>query len=162
MQFILNIPFTQPVRIKSILINPGRGDFAPRRIRAYVNRIHGVDFEEVEASSAPTAPDQPAAQRAALGAVGSGKPQADFALLDGEPGVSEYPVSAARFASVNSISVVLVSPLFLLPLHQPPCSSHLTSASPVRRKRTRALAGLLPRLPRHSAGTDARARRQAH
>ncbi|PWN44770.1 DUF1000-domain-containing protein [Ceraceosorus guamensis] len=106
-QFIITIPFTCPVRVKSILLNPGRGDFAPRRIRAYVNRPDGVDFEEVQNSSAATAPDAPARERAALGPVGSGKPQADFALREGETGVSEYPVSAARFSNVNSISFVL-------------------------------------------------------
>ncbi|PWN99045.1 DUF1000-domain-containing protein [Tilletiopsis washingtonensis] len=106
-QFVVTIPFTCPVRMKSILINPGRGDFAPRRVRAYVNRPNGIDFEEVAASSAASAPDAPARERAALGPVGSGKPQADFALREGETGVSEYPVSAARFSNVNSISLVL-------------------------------------------------------
>lgn len=28
--FVLTIPFTTNVRLKSILLNPGRGDFAPR------------------------------------------------------------------------------------------------------------------------------------
>ncbi|KAK0520217.1 hypothetical protein OC842_007169 [Tilletia horrida] len=173
-QFIITVPLTCPCRIKSILLNPGRGDLAPQRCRAYVNRPQGISFDEVEANSSAEAPAVPtpppprpapsaavptqglsnlrlsapssapssassaqageerggsaqqqqqqqqqqqhyvsstsATNRAgAVGSVGSGKPQADFALLEGGigGGVSEYPVSLARFANVNSVSIVL-------------------------------------------------------
>ncbi|KAK0548403.1 hypothetical protein OC846_001995 [Tilletia horrida] len=162
-QFIINVPFICPCRIKSILLNPGRGDMAPQRCRIFVNRPQGISFDEVEANSLPDAPSLPtyttqsvdslsrslaslsspgsASQEAesstsassqgipveqqhyvsstsntnqpgAVGSVGSGKPQADFALLEASgPAsggvVSEYPVSLARFANVNSVSVVL-------------------------------------------------------
>ncbi|CAD6977192.1 unnamed protein product [Tilletia controversa] len=133
-QFIINVPFTCPCRIKSILLNPGRGDLAPQRCRAYVNRPQGISFDEVEATSAPEAPSLPpppptslagnlsrltvsassfapsssTEQRPApeqqhyvsassssnragsVGGPGTGKPQADFALLEGG-GLSEYP-----------------------------------------------------------------------
>ncbi|KDN52096.1 DUF1000-domain-containing protein [Tilletiaria anomala UBC 951] len=135
--FILTVPFTCAVRLKSVLLNPGIGDFAPRRVRAYVNRPDGVDFDDVtisysfSSSSLSTRAAGPAAGPAALpapsietgmagvfvapmarapasavGNVGSGKPQADFALLEGTPGVVEYPLPIARFANTNSVSIV--------------------------------------------------------
>lgn len=152
-QFVITVPFTCSVRVKSILLNPGRGDFAPQvsrqaslaerfstsfaltdtlysqRIRAYVNRPSGIDFDDIEASSSSSIPDLPSTSSSssieastgitvapiprpppsAVGNVGSGKPQADFALLEDAPGVTEYPVSIARFNNTNSISVVFVS-----------------------------------------------------
>lgn len=101
---IITVPFTHQVKIKSILVNVGRGDFMPTRLRAFVNRPNGVDFDELEAAEGG-----PAGAR--TGSVGSGKPQADFNLLDdvgsSDGGVIEYPVSISRFSSTQNVSVVL-------------------------------------------------------
>lgn len=117
---ILNIPFTQIVRISTLLINQGSGDEAPRRVRMYINRPHGLDLDEISDDVAPP----PLAQSArnphmpTTGAPTSGLPQADFLLRDQETTVGspeeriqEYPLArfAARFANVQSVHVVLVS-----------------------------------------------------
>ncbi|SNX87941.1 uncharacterized protein MEPE_06652 [Melanopsichium pennsylvanicum] len=108
-QLAITVPFTCPVRLKSILIHTGTGDFAPTRCRAFVNRPDGVDFDEVEAVTSDHHPRHlsPLASNTTLGHVGSGKAQADFALLQGQQGVVEYPVSVARFSHTNSITIVL-------------------------------------------------------
>ncbi|SPO31701.1 uncharacterized protein UTRI_06594_B [Ustilago trichophora] len=108
-QLAITVPFTCPVRLKSILINTGTGDFAPTRCRAFVNRPDGIDFDEVDQATSDHHPANlsPLATNATLGSVGSGKAQADFALLRGQQGVVEYPVSVARFSHTNSITIVL-------------------------------------------------------
>lgn len=108
-QIAITVPFTCPVRLKSILINTGTGDFAPTRCRAFVNRPDGVDFDDVEDATSQDHPAQlsPLAAAATLGSVASGKAQADFALLRGQDGVVEYPVSVARFSHTTSITIVL-------------------------------------------------------
>ena len=109
-QLAITVPFTCPVRLKSILINTGTGDFAPTRCRAFANRPDGIDFDDLnDQATSDNHPTQlsPPATAAALGNVGSGKPQADFALLQGQDGVVEYPVSVARFSHTNSITIVL-------------------------------------------------------
>ena len=108
-QLAITVPFTCPVRLKSILINTGTGDFAPTRCRAFVNRPDGIDFDEVEHATSDDHPANlsPLAANATLGNVGSGRAQADFALLRGQEGVVEYPVSVARFSHTNSITIVL-------------------------------------------------------
>lgn len=150
---IITVPFTSPVTIKSVLLNPGTGDWAPRRIRLFVNRPHGLDFDDVEASehtpayahthapgsstaesaaraprpapdahgvaSVPLGAMRPATRPGATGDTRSGKPQADFALLEGVPGITEYPLGAARFTNVNSISIVIVCPRLVLLPRQP-------------------------------------------
>ncbi|SOV05924.1 uncharacterized protein UDID_08756 [Ustilago sp. UG-2017a] len=108
-QLAITVPFTCPVRLKSILINTGTGDFAPTRCRAFVNRPDGIDFDQVEQATADDHPANlsPLASAATLGGVASGRAQADFALLSGQQGVVEYPVSVARFSHTNSITIVL-------------------------------------------------------
>ncbi|PKI84131.1 hypothetical protein MVES1_002121 [Malassezia vespertilionis] len=97
-QMIITIPFTVPVRIQSILLNPGLGDFAPSRCTAFVNRPHGIDFDDVAQA---TEGDM------RLGPPTSGRAQADFALLPGAAGVTAYPVGASRFSNTNSVSLML-------------------------------------------------------
>ena len=58
-------------------------------------------FEEAAAAISATPGRQ-------LGPAGSGRPQADFTLLERTPGVTAYPVSVSRFAQTHSISVMLV------------------------------------------------------
>lgn len=81
-----------------------------QRIRAYVNRPNGVNFEELEeATSATTTTTNNNTRGGNVGIVSSGKPQADFFLQEGTVGVTEYPVSISRFQNVNSITLVVVS-----------------------------------------------------
>ncbi|CAO1629440.1 unnamed protein product [Sympodiomycopsis kandeliae] len=105
-KMIINIPFTAPVRISSILINQGAGENAPSRLQAYVNRPHGLDLEEVNTTTSST------------GAPSTGYPQADFNLRpqDTTPNtleerIQEYPLGrfSPRFSTVNSLSIVLTS-----------------------------------------------------
>jgi hypothetical protein len=97
-QFIVNVLFISPVRLKSILVNVGRGDFAPQRLRAFVNRPDGVDFADLDRAEGPS--------RASTGPANSGKPQADVALQEGATGVVEYPVSISRFQNTTNVSLV--------------------------------------------------------
>ncbi|KAG6877458.1 hypothetical protein C0992_009932 [Termitomyces sp. T32_za158] len=82
-QVVLHIPFTQIVRVKSVLLKLGRGEVAPRRLRIYANRPTIVDFADAETI----------------------RPQLDLSLLEGEPGVIEYPLRVAAFTSVTSLSL---------------------------------------------------------
>ncbi|KAF9262244.1 DUF1000-domain-containing protein [Marasmius fiardii PR-910] len=81
-QIIIHVPFTQNVRIKSILLKLGRGESAPRHLQVYANHTTIVDFENAERT----------------------KPQIDISLLE-ESNVVEYPVRVAAFASINSLSI---------------------------------------------------------
>lgn len=131
---VINIPFSVPVRISSILINQGVGEFAPRvsasstcenpstiaqhlflplhaqRLRAYINRPNGIDIDEVRDAQGVDA-TQPS-----TGSPSSGLPQADFLLREQDTNptssderIQDYALGrfAPRFASVNSISIVL-------------------------------------------------------
>ncbi|BGP47911.1 hypothetical protein JCM10450v2_003776 [Rhodotorula kratochvilovae] len=90
-ELIINIRFSELVRIKSILIGTGGGRLptSPRLCRAWVNRgPSGVTFDEAS-SAAPT-------------------PAQEFELLEGEGGgrgAVEYPVRIARFANVSDLSL---------------------------------------------------------
>lgn len=103
MQLIIHVPFTQNVRIRSILlklgecstdmlgysvtyVNTGRGEVAPRHLQIYVNHNTIVDFAEAEAIT----------------------PQLNITLQEGEVGVVEYPLRAATFANVHSLSLYFV------------------------------------------------------
>ncbi|KAH9478733.1 PITH domain-containing protein [Psilocybe cubensis] len=82
-QLIIHIPFTQNVRIKSVLIKLGRGEVTPRHLRIYTNHNHIVDFADTENT----------------------KPQLNISLLEGETRVVEYPLRVASFVSVHSLSL---------------------------------------------------------
>ncbi|KAH8829011.1 DUF1000-domain-containing protein [Flagelloscypha sp. PMI_526] len=84
-QMIIQIPFIQNIRLKSIIIKAGRGDLAPRNLRLYTNKPTIPDFDDI--------PNM--------------KAQLDIALLENGIGVTEYPLRVAAFASVNSLSVFL-------------------------------------------------------
>ena len=64
----------------------GRGELTPRRLRIYANRTNIVDFSEAEDSS----------------------PQLNISLLEGETGVTEYPLRTASFANIHSLSLFFV------------------------------------------------------
>ncbi|KAF9474433.1 DUF1000-domain-containing protein [Pholiota conissans] len=82
-QLIVHIPFTENVRIKSILLKLGRGETTPRHLRIYANHSTIVDFGEAETT----------------------KPQLNISILEGETGVVEYPMRVASFTSVHSLSL---------------------------------------------------------
>ncbi|KAG5635714.1 hypothetical protein H0H81_010339 [Sphagnurus paluster] len=85
-QIIIHIPFTQNVRIKSMLLKLGRGEVAPRRLRIYANHPTIVDFADAEER----------------------RPHLNISLLEGETGVVEYPLRVAAFTSVTSLSLFFV------------------------------------------------------
>lgn len=64
----------------------GRGEVAPVHLRIYANHPNIVDFSEAETTKA----------------------QLDITLLQGEPGVVEYPLRVAAFTSINSVSLFFV------------------------------------------------------
>ncbi|PIL23342.1 hypothetical protein GSI_14653 [Ganoderma sinense ZZ0214-1] len=82
-QIIIHVPFTQNVRLRSVLLKLGRGELTPRRMRIYANRPNIVDFSEAEDVT----------------------PHIDIALLEGETGVTEYPLRTASFANIHSLSL---------------------------------------------------------
>lgn len=101
---IIHIPFSQNVRLKSVLLKLGlyfslcvrisipsycrlgRGESTPLQLRIYANHPNIVDFGDAETT----------------------KPQLDISLLEGETGVIEYPLRVAAFASVGSLSLFFV------------------------------------------------------
>jgi hypothetical protein len=88
-QLIIHVPFLESVRIKSILIKTGRGDLAPQNLNVYTNPPTIVDFADAES--------------------GNVKPQLETALKTDEAGVVEYPVKAAVFGNISSLSLFFVS-----------------------------------------------------
>ncbi|KAJ7145209.1 galactose-binding domain-like protein [Mycena crocata] len=83
-QIILHVPFTQNVRLKSILLKLGRGEVTPRHLRIYANHPTIVDFADAETTT----------------------PQLNISLLEGETGVIEYPFRVAAFANISSLSLL--------------------------------------------------------
>ncbi|CCL99588.1 uncharacterized protein FIBRA_01606 [Fibroporia radiculosa] len=82
-QIIIHVPFTQNVRVRSVLLKLGRGEVAPRHLRIYANHTNIVDFAEAEDVA----------------------PAMDLSLLEGEIGVTEYPMRNAAFANIHSLSL---------------------------------------------------------
>jgi hypothetical protein len=64
----------------------GRGEVTPRHLRIYANHPTIVDFADAETT----------------------KPQLNISLLEGETGVTEYPLRVAAFTSINSLSLFFV------------------------------------------------------
>ncbi|KAL4244269.1 PITHD1 family protein [Abortiporus biennis] len=82
-QIIIHVPFIQNVRVKSILLKLGRGDVQPTHLRIYANHTHIVDFSEADDFT----------------------PNLNITLSEGEVGVVEYPLRAAAFTNVFSLSL---------------------------------------------------------
>ena len=75
-------------------LHTGRGEETPRHLRIYANHNTIVDFAEAEEI----------------------RPQLDISLQEGEVGVTEYPLRAATFANVFSLSLYFVrSPTAYVP-----------------------------------------------
>ena len=64
----------------------GRGEVTPRQLRVYANRANIIDFSEVDDI----------------------QPSLNISLLEGETGVTEYPLRKAAFSSINSLSLFFV------------------------------------------------------
>ncbi|TFY65239.1 hypothetical protein EVJ58_g2097 [Rhodofomes roseus] len=82
-QFIIHVPFTQNVRVKSVLVKLGRGEVAPRRMRIYANHATIVDFAAAEDIT----------------------PHLNISLLQDDTGVTEYPLRSAAFTNVHALSL---------------------------------------------------------
>lgn len=82
-QVVIHVPFSQNVRLKSVLLKLGRGESAPRHLRIYANHTHIVDFADAEQT----------------------KPQLNISLLEGAVEVSEYPLRSAAFANIHTLSL---------------------------------------------------------
>ncbi|KAI0093791.1 galactose-binding domain-like protein [Irpex rosettiformis] len=82
-QLIIHVPFTENVRMRSILLKLGRGESTPRHLRIYANYSNIVDFVEAEDAT----------------------PHLNISLSEGEVGVVEYPLRASAFASIHSVSL---------------------------------------------------------
>lgn len=86
---LITVAFGELVRIKQILITSATGEERIERCKVWSNRIDPPDLEEAEENEP--------------------KPDQDFQLLPGERDCVEYPVRVARFASVSTVTVYLVS-----------------------------------------------------
>lgn len=65
----------------------GRGELTPRHLRIFANHPNVVDFSDAETL----------------------RPNLDISLLEGETTVTEYPLRAASFTNVHSLSLHFVS-----------------------------------------------------
>lgn len=79
------------MRVKSILIGTGggRAPEAPRRVKVWVNRVDGIEFDE----------------------AGTVTPDQEWELLEGDAGgrgATEYPVRMSRFGNVSSVTLFFV------------------------------------------------------
>ncbi|KAJ8589358.1 DUF1000-domain-containing protein [Rhizopogon salebrosus TDB-379] len=82
-QMIIRVPFSQNVRVKSIILKLGRGDTTPRHLRVYANYPNIIDFNDAESTT----------------------PHLNISLSEGETAVVEYPLRVAAFTSVHSLSL---------------------------------------------------------
>ncbi|KAF8637244.1 hypothetical protein AX17_002955 [Amanita inopinata Kibby_2008] len=82
-QLIIHIPFIESVRVKSVLLKLGRGEFAPQLLHIFANHPTIVDFSDAE----------------------NMKPQMSVSLLTGETGIVEYPLRVATLSSITSLSL---------------------------------------------------------
>jgi hypothetical protein len=74
------------------MFNAGRGEHTPRHLRIFANRHTIVDFDDAETI----------------------KPHLNVSLLEGQAGVTEYPLRVAAFSSVNTLSLFFVRAHFTL------------------------------------------------
>ncbi|VDB88736.1 unnamed protein product [Peniophora sp. CBMAI 1063] len=82
-QMIIHVPFVQNVRLRTLLVKTGRGETTPRRLRIFANNANIIDFD----------------------AADDARPSVDIALQEGQTGVVEYPLRAATFANIHSLSL---------------------------------------------------------
>lgn len=82
-QMIIHVPFSENVRIRSVVLKLGRGEYTPRHLRLYANYPNIIDFDDAENTN----------------------PHFNISLLEGETGAVEYPLRVAAFRSVHSLSL---------------------------------------------------------
>ncbi|KIK26099.1 hypothetical protein PISMIDRAFT_95931 [Pisolithus microcarpus 441] len=82
-QMIIHVPFSETVRIRSVVLKLGRGEYTPRHLKIYANYPNIIDFTDAENT----------------------KPHFNISLLEGETSAVEYPVRVAAFRSVHSLSL---------------------------------------------------------
>ncbi|KAF8556057.1 DUF1000-domain-containing protein [Imleria badia] len=82
-QMIIHVPFSQNVRIKSVILKIGGGESTPRHLKIFANYANIIDFTDAENT----------------------KPHLDISLLEGETGIVEYPLRVAAFTSVHTLSL---------------------------------------------------------
>ncbi|KAJ3755980.1 DUF1000-domain-containing protein [Lentinula raphanica] len=85
-QVIIHVPFSQNVRLCSVLLKLGTDETAPSRLRIYANQPNIVDFSKAETTKA----------------------HFKIKLMQDVPRVVEYPLRTAAFASINSVSLFIV------------------------------------------------------
>ena len=83
-QLLLSIPFTCPVKIRSLTVIGGGDGMAPRTLKAYVNH-ETLDFSDAEA--------RPAVQ--------------EWTLQEDYLGVIEYPTQFSRFQNVSRLWLLI-------------------------------------------------------
>lgn len=97
-ELIVEVKFSETVRIKSILVGTGgEGDEAPRKGKVWVNRVGGLGFDDTG--------DEAQMEWE----LGSG---IDVTAAEGTStrGAKEYPVRVSRFSDVTTLSLFFVSP----------------------------------------------------
>lgn len=85
-EMIAQVAFSEPVRVKQIVVHAGRGEETPRVCKIWVNRAEGIGFDEVE----DTKTDQ------------------EWEVLEGDEAV-EYPTRLSKFHSVSTLTFHFVS-----------------------------------------------------
>jgi hypothetical protein len=84
---LVNVRFSELVRVKAVLLNAGVEEERPRRVRVWANRQDGLDWDEVDEV----------------------QPDGEWEPLAGEREAVEYPLRVARFANVSSVTLHFVS-----------------------------------------------------
>lgn len=85
-EVIAHVAFSEPVKVKMIVVHAGRGEEAPRVCKVWVNRAQGVSFDDAAAEG----PDQ------------------DWELQQADEAIA-YPTRLSKFHNVASLTFHFVS-----------------------------------------------------
>ncbi|CAO3671023.1 unnamed protein product [Umbelopsis vinacea] len=81
-QLIIFIPFTGSVKLRSICLRSGHGDYAPSKLKIYTNK-DGIDFDDVNDL----------------------QPVQEYDLVRGSDDVVEYTTRSTKFSNVRNITL---------------------------------------------------------
>ncbi|KAI8579370.1 hypothetical protein K450DRAFT_242928 [Umbelopsis ramanniana AG] len=81
-QLLITIPFTGSVKLRSICLRSGHGDYAPSKLKVYTNR-DGIDFDDVSDM----------------------QPVQEWDLVRGSDDVVEYTTRSTKFSNVRNITL---------------------------------------------------------